>query len=172
MRTCPAASRVQLNPPTPITLPPEALQLTTRAQRQILHSPLTPNADAYCYDEEPWHSWPYTLFPTLGHAHLCPRRHCPLLPILPSHAHQHGNSQLREFGWHATVMWRVGKGHRACKWTSMVRLLVRRPLGHANGPQGSFVCTEGPGVTASTEAEERCTVGTDKRRHANGHTNV
>ena len=115
MRTCPAASRVQFNPPTAlITPPPEAIQLTTRAQRQILHSPLTPNADAYCYDEEPWHSRPYTLFPALGHPHLRPRRHCPLLPTPPSHTRQHGNSQLREFVWHATCLQMDLNGSFAC----------------------------------------------------------
>jgi hypothetical protein len=90
-----------------------------------------------CYDEQPRHSRLYNLFPRLGHANLSPRRHCALQPIFPITCAP--ARTLAAVGVCLACHCDVAKGHRACKWTSTVRLLVRTPLGHTNGPQG-FVC--------------------------------
>jgi len=152
-RTCPAASRVQFNPPSTITPLTNTLQPTTRSQRPIPRSTLTPSADAYCYDEEPRHSRPYTLFPTLGHTHLSLRRRCPLLPSFPiacAPALTPAAAGVR-LTCHCDVA--CGEGPQGFQMTSMVRLLVRRLLGHVNGPQ-AFVCVYERAWHADEESAE------------------
>ena len=76
-----------------------------RYQLTAPKSPHPPTATTDNRDPRRCAAFPTTF--TRGHVHLSPRCRCHMLPI-PSHVHQLGRSQPREFIWEH---WDVAKGH-------------------------------------------------------------
>ena len=73
---------------------------------------------------------------TRGHAHIAP--HCQLLPATHLSHHMHSMDTCH-CGSSSSMHRDVAKGPRLANGPQVFVRLCRRPLGHANGPQG-FIC--------------------------------